>query len=733
MVELKNFTPRLYQETIFETANKKNTLVVLPTGMGKTGISMMLTISRLKNFPNSQCLIVAPTKPLCDQHVKTFKKYTNIENITLLTGAISPQKRKEIIEKAKIIIATPQTIEADIVNDRINLENISLFCFDEAHRAVQNYSYTWISKQYKKKSQFPRILGLTASPGSDLQKIKEVCKNLFIEDIEIRTEESPDVAPYIQKLDIEWVKVSLPEKFKEVQKFLKDCYKSKLNQIKYLGFTNSIDLTKKDLISLQAQLHGKLAQGQRDFNNLRAISLIAESIKAGHALELLETQGIQSLYKYMTNLKQESEKTKVKATKNLVADLNFRSAFIKTEKLLEENIEHPKLTKLKEIISSEIEKNKNIKIIVFSQYRDTAFIIEQELNKIKNIKAILFVGQLKKGLTGLTQKKQIEIIKKFKENKYNVLCCTSVGEEGLDIPAVNSVIFFEPIPSAIRSIQRRGRTARLEEGSVKILITINTRDEAYHWTAFYKEKRMHNILSTIKKNLNLEIKKNASLSSYIKEKPLKIFADSREKGNNVIKELINLEIKLETKNLDVADYIVSDRIGIELKTIPDFVNSIIDKRLLTQIKNLKNAFEVPLLILQGEEDIYSVRKVHPNAIRGMLSTIAINFQVPIIYTKNSIDTAAFLKILAKQEQDSEKKDFGIRFDKKPLTTKEQQEFIIESLPGVGPSLAKSLLSKFKTVHKIINAKEDKLQKIEKIGPKKAKEINRITKETYDDN
>src|SRR3989344_3756181 len=632
MPEIKNFEPRLYQETIFETAVKKNTLVVLPTGMGKTAISLMLTINRLKNFPNSKCLIVAPTKPLCNQHLKTFQKHTDLENqVILLTGAVPPIKRKELIQNSKIIIATPRTIESDIVNERINLEEISLLCFDEAHRAVQNYSYTWLAKQYKKKSSFPKILALTASPGSDASKIKEICKNLFIEDIEIRTEEIPDVSPYIQQLDINWITISLPEEFKEIQNFLKECFKSKLESLKELSLINTINLTKKELINLQAQLHGKLAQGQRDISTLKGISLLAEAIKAEHALELLETQSISSLYQYMNKLKQEAEKTKVKATKNLVIDLNFRSAFIQAEKLLEKNIEHPKLTELKKIVKELIEKNPNIKIIVFSQYRDTASLIESELNKIPNIKAKLFVGQLKKGLTGLTQKEQIEIIEKFKANEYNALCCTSVGEEGLDIPSVNSVIFFEPIPSAIRSIQRRGRTARLEKGSVTILITKNTRDEAYHWISYYKEKRMQKLLTTLKKNMNFEPEKESSLASFIKEKQLKIIADYREKGNNVIKELINLNIKIETKNLDSADYIVSERIGIELKKVPDFVNSIIDKRLLSQIKNLRNAFEIPLLIIQGEEDIYSVRKVHPNAIRGMLTTIAVAYNIPIIY------------------------------------------------------------------------------------------------------
>ena len=217
----------------------------------------------------------------------------------------------------------------------------------------------------------------------------------------------------------------------------------------------------------------------------------------------------------------------------------------------------------------------------------------------------------------------------------------------------------------------------------------------------------------------------------INEKPKpEIVADSREKNSTILKELINQKVSVETKNLDVADYIISERVGIERKEIGDFINSIIDKRLLTQIKNLKDNFSNPILILEGEEDIYSVRNIHPNAIRGMLATIAIDFGIPIIRTKNQIDTASLIKVIANREQNSEKREVGVRFDKKPLTTKEQQEFIIESLPGIGPSLAKSLLKEFKSVKNVINAHPEKMQNVEKMGPKKTQEISRVLEESY---
>lgn len=466
MFEIKDLKPRLYQETILATIIKKNTLVVLPTGMGKSIIFLLAAISRLNNFQKSKVLILAPTKPLCSQHQKTIQAHSNIENVELFTGTVLPLKRKELWEAANVVVATPQTIESDIVNERINLEDVSLLVFDECHRAVQNYAYTWISKQYHKKARFPRIIGLTASPGDTLEKIEHVSKNLFIEDVEIRTEDSPDVAPYIKKLDIDLIKLSLPEEFQETRNFLKEALKTKLGIIKELGVVNNTDLTKKDLLNLQAALQGKLIRGEKDFQVMRAISVIAEIIKIEHALELLETQGAYPLYVYLKNLYHEAEKTKVKATKNLAADLNFHSAYIKTQNLIKENIEHPKITELKKIIQQEISKNPDIKIMVFNHYRESASFIEKELNKIENVRAKLFVGQAKKADTGLTQKEQVKIIEDFTNNNYNVIVSSSVGEEGLDIPQVDLVIFYEPIPSAIRSIQRRGRTARLEKGRV---------------------------------------------------------------------------------------------------------------------------------------------------------------------------------------------------------------------------------------------------------------------------
>ena len=184
-----------------------------------------------------------------------------------------------------------------------------------------------------------------------------------------------------------------------------------------------------------------------------------------------------------------------------MSSLEFNFVFMQSNELLTKNQEHPKLKKLVEIVKQEKSKNNKIKAIVFTQYRETATTICKNLNQIKDIKAKVFVGQAKRGETGLSQKEQKQIINEFALGKTNLLVATSIGEEGLDIPEVNVVIFYEPIPSAIRAIQRAGRTARLMKGKLIILITKGTRDETFYYASRAREKKMHKIIGDIRDEL----------------------------------------------------------------------------------------------------------------------------------------------------------------------------------------------------------------------------------------
>ncbi|MBI2650416.1 DEAD/DEAH box helicase [Candidatus Woesearchaeota archaeon] len=732
---IKNFEPRLYQQTILATAAEKNTLVVLPTGMGKTNIFLMLAAQRLKQYPNSKVLFIGPTRPLIEQYMSVFKEYFEVgeSDISVFTGMVSPAKREQLWKSSRIVFSTPQGLENDIISRRINLEEVCLLGVDEAHRAVGDYAYVFVAKQFMKLSRFPRVIALTASPGSDMDKIQEVCNNLFIENIEVRTDDDPDVKPYIQEMQTEWVNVELPRVFTDIQRLLTLFLRERFEKLKKLGILKRADVkyvSKSDLLQLQAGLRGRISQGEKDFIVWNAISMLAEVMKVYHALELLETQGIIALHKYFERLVSESRTSKTKAIKSIMSDSNFKLAMVKASILHEEGVEHPKLIELQNVVENEAKQNPNVKIMIFNQYRDNALDIVEKLNKIRGVKAKIFVGQQKKNDTGLSQKEQKLMLDDFRQGLFNALVATSIGEEGLDIPKVDLVIFYEPIPSAIRSIQRRGRTGRQDKGRVIILMAKGTRDEAYKWVAYHKEKKMYRNLANLKKKLNLSYyeKKELPIARFAEQ--TKIFADYREKGSGVIKEIAENGIIVNLEKLDYADYVVSSRCGVEIKTVEDFVDSIIDGRLLEQMKNLKNNFERPVIVIEGTQDIYGVRNVHHNSILGMLATIVVSYGIPVIQTRSFKETASLLQIIARREQEETGKDFSLHADRKPSTLKERQEYLVSSLPGINLTLSKPLLRHFKTIKNLVNASERELQEVEKIGPAKAKQIKDVVEREY---
>lgn len=504
---LKNLKPRKYQEEIFETCKIKNCLVVLPTGIGKTLIALMLAIFKQKQFPGKKILFLAPTRPLAQQHLDYFIKNLPelFAEMTLFTGKINPEKRLKTWQTADIIFSTPQCISNDLKNNLYNLNDVSLLIEDESHRCLKNYAYTYVAQTYKEQSQNPHILGLTASPGADKKTIEQVAKNLGIEAIEIRTRDSEDVKEYLQEREFEIISLDFPNEIKEIVNLIKGLYSKKIQELKnrHLLFKPP---TKTFILELQRNIMTSIAKGNKNFNMFSGASACAQAIKLSHLIELLETQTLYSSLNYIQSLFEQAKQNKSKAVQQIIKRPEFNQAYIKLTELSAKKIENPKIAEIKKIIQEEINNNPKAKIIIFSQYRDTCTRICKELNQINNINARVFVGQAKKTsekgeISGLSQKEQQQMLDEFKTGKINILAATSIGEEGLDIPEVNAVIFYEPIPSAIRKIQRMGRTARLMKGKITILINKATLDETYYWASFHKEKRMHKAIQSIKQDL----------------------------------------------------------------------------------------------------------------------------------------------------------------------------------------------------------------------------------------
>jgi len=499
--------PRDYQKAIFETCKEKDCLVVLPTGTGKTLIALMMAIDRFKQFPLEKIVILAPTRPLIEQHFESFKKLLPEDwaDMQLFTGKTPAYQRKKIWKTAEFIFSTPQCIANDLEKNLYKLDEVSLLVVDECHRCLKNYAYNRVAQKYKIQRINGRVLALTASPGSDKETITQVCDNLGIKAVEIRTRESEDVSPYLQELDFEKIELDFPPEFMEIKALLESIYNRKVSELKHrrvlFGYPS-----KTMLLKTQTKLITK--RGRKDMNDFLAISACATALKISHSLTLLETQTVSSFLAYMQDLFKQAAEGKSKGVQKLVKDPAFAKAYTLATML---NQEHPKLQVLKEIVEKQFKKEPNSKIIIFAQFRETVRTISEELNKLPEINAANFVGQAIKDhgkgrTTGLKQKEQKALVEKFKAGEINVLVATSIAEEGLDIPEVNEVIFYEPIPSAIRSIQRRGRTARLSKGALKILVTKKTLDEVFHYAAQGKEKRMHKAIDAIKKDFDSPVK-----------------------------------------------------------------------------------------------------------------------------------------------------------------------------------------------------------------------------------
>ncbi|MBI4043693.1 MAG: DEAD/DEAH box helicase [Candidatus Diapherotrites archaeon] len=734
---------RVYQEVLVaRVLEKGNSLVVAPTALGKTVVGVLLAAHVLMQRPSEKVVFLSPTKPLAVQHQKSLQSFLNIENarVNCLTGTISPEERKLVWQESTVISATPQTIENDIINGTISFEDVGLLVIDEAHRATGEYSYVFIAQQYVKHARNPLVLALTASPGSTEEEIQDVCRNLFIKNIEVKTLQDTDVKSYTHDIEMEWVRVQLPPAFLTIRHDLKSFVREQILFLKKIGLGQGIIpnlYRKKDLLLLQVRIRKELAQNAREKPYLfQAASRVAALMKVTHAITLLESQGVRALNEYFEKMHAESLKPgSSKAVKMVMNDEEIQKALRLARTLKEQNIEHPKLKKLREILLAQFSLNPESRVIVFNHYRDSVKALADHLNGYAPIKAKRFVGQATREKDkGMSQKEQIQSIQLFKEGHYNTLVASSVAEEGLDIPSVDLVIFFEPVPSEIRLIQRRGRTGRKGKGKVIVLIAEKTMDEGMYWASKTKEKRMHETLHKLQGASAPALPQQTTLLGYPEElsEQVLVYCDHREQASGVVRTLKDhADVLIKVKQLEVGDFVLSDDIVVERKTVQDFLNSMLDGRLTQQLAYMASNYKAPLILLEGDaRELFSTRNVHHSAVIGMLTSIAVDYRVPLLFTQGPEETAHYLYVIAKREQLGKEKNIRLRVGRKGFTLNEQQRFIIESLPSVGPTLAKSLLHHFKTIQRLANASTKELQNVEKIGEKKAKQIKDVFEKEF---
>ena len=456
-VQKNSIEKRDYQVNLANQAIKENCIVVLPTGLGKTAIALNVIAEYLAKGTGG-ALFLAPTRVLVHQHYEFLKANLTLDDISLITGEDPIQKRTKLWSNS-VICATPEITRNDLDRQIVSPEQFNLVVFDEVHRTVGDYAYSGIAERFENSSA--RLIGLTATLPSEKEKATEILTRLRISSIAERTEDSPDVKPYIQETKTEWINVELPTELKSIQTLLK------------LALNERYDTLQKNGIRLAEQQSLSALLRIRQFvlsRNRRSAKPLFTAIRIHYALSMLEAHGITPFLKFC----ERARKKKGAGVKELFeVDPNFTRAVHLAKEAQSRGIEHSKIPKLKEILESVPGK-----ALIFTSYRDSVDLIFNKLTEM-GVSAGILIG--KAGETGLKQKEQIEAVQKFRDGVFQVLVATRVGEEGLDIAEVNQVIFYDNVPSSIRYIQRRGRTGRKDTGKLVVLIAKNTIDERYYW------------------------------------------------------------------------------------------------------------------------------------------------------------------------------------------------------------------------------------------------------------
>ncbi len=743
---------RAYQVNLAEVAEKQSTLIVLSTGLGKTVIAALLAAKRLTNHPRSKILILAPSRPLVDQQTRFLQRVMDLdeEKIICLTGQDSPESRRLVWDEARVIVMTPQALQNDLIQHSYDLSDVSLVVYDEAHRGVGNYAYTFIAELYERQGENRRSLGLTASPGHQAEHIKIVCENLKLSHVEVRDEKSNDVKDYIVSVDSEVHFINLPSEIEVLKDILYSLMEEYREPVISHGFNlpDGRRLTRKEILMSQGLVRKEIGTYTKPPKGLfLVIRNLTALLRIVHLLEFIGTQGLTPTHRYIQGM---HEEIRNKKSSKGVSDLVTRAEFKQFERLLEALItkghRHPKADDLLEIVSEQLSVDLDSHILIFTRFRDTAVEVTEILEQLEDARVSRFVGQSSRGSDkGFSQKKQVEVLDGFRNNEFNILVATQVGEEGLDIPECNLVIFYDCVPSVVPYIQRKGRTGRRFPGRVVIFVARGTHDEFYYWSVRSKLKKMPKALKEAEEE---EKETQTSLDEFAGQEEnqeasesitpiapqkgpekIKLIVDSRELPTAVARELARLDIEITGESLEIGDYIASEDVAIERKESADFLQSLIDGRLFVQLTALRSAYRRPVLIIEGEQ-LVGLRAINPASIYGALASIAIRIQVPILWTRNAEETANVLYRIAYLEQITSNKPLRTRSGDTKGSDAETLEYILSGFPGVDTVTSRALLTEFGTLENIFSAERDTLRKVRGVGPKIAGRIRHLLQSEY---
>jgi Fanconi anemia group M protein len=481
---------RGYQRRFVEKALEANTLAVLPTALGKTVIAELVAAELLHRHPGCRILFMAPTKPLALQHRESVLKHLKLreDEVAAVTGETAARASVWNNPRVRFVTATPQAVWNDYRRGLVRLEEFALLVFDECHRSRSRYAYTRLAEEYIRRCPYPLILALTASPGSEEEKVVEVIKNLWIEQVVWMSEEDEEVSKYIPGIRVGWVRVKLPAEYEQIRDEIKRMIESVIARLRESGLLRMpIEaVNRKVLVGLMNRIRAEIDSGVKG-PNIHYMTLLSAALSLYHAQELIESQHVYSLKNYL----EEISRSELRSHKTIASTPDFRNLVRMVNQCM---VDHSKVDALASTLEAHFAEKPGDRVLVFANIRATAEVLVDRLRD-RGYRAALFIGRAE-GKHGpkMSQDEQMRTLKAFREGVYNVLVATSVGEEGLDIPECGLVVFYEPAVSGIRYIQRRGRTGRKLPGKAVILVADKTVDEYYFREGYRRARRMDKIL-----------------------------------------------------------------------------------------------------------------------------------------------------------------------------------------------------------------------------------------------
>uniref|UniRef100_A0A7M4FYB1 ATP-dependent RNA helicase FANCM n=1 Tax=Crocodylus porosus TaxID=8502 RepID=A0A7M4FYB1_CROPO len=539
-----NLPVRGYQERLARAALEANTLVVLPTGLGKTFVAAVVMYNFYRWFPSGKVLFLAPTKPLVAQQMDACTRLMGLprSHMAEMTGGTQVPNRKEIWDSKRVFFLTPQIMVNDLSRGICPAGEIKCLVIDEAHRALGNYAYCQVVKELKKYTNQFRVLALSATPGSDTKAVQQVISNLLIAQIEICSEDSPDIRPYSHVRQMEKIVVPLGEELAEFQSAyirVLETFADRLIRIKVLAQCAIPSLTKYQIILARNQFRKKLPSRNMGIQPGTIEGDFALCITLYHGYELLRQMGTRSLYMFLCGI-MDGSKDKVRTRNELSRNEDFMNLYQQLENMFANTAltsangslyncrtgpenkrkfiySHPKLKKLEEVVVEHFKawtgnsdqsisesKPTDTRVMIFSSFRDSVQEIAEMLSQHQPaVRVMTFLGHSTgKNTKGFTHKEQLEVVRRFREGGYNTLVSTCVGEEGLDIGEVDLVICFDAQNSPIRLVQRMGRTGRKRQGRIVVIL------------AEGREERTYNQSQSNKRSIYKAISENKMLQFY---------------------------------------------------------------------------------------------------------------------------------------------------------------------------------------------------------------------------